>query len=285
MSHQATNESLAAENAQLQLQIERIRQETIEDCAKAVLTPIGYSTLTKQAFAEIIRSLTQGAGQPQHLPVQAGERLNEAYAEIMRLQNALAFWLPTVPPFDHPAHQRVANDAFLLIGLDGDLPDPKSAQELGWITLAATPCPPSSAQGNEEREAFEQHMRSLGLRKEGNFAQDAHGRYLYQWMHDQWKGWEARAALSAPAIPTWISVEERLPEDETPVLILRRGELDLGELVWERPGFEDTYEAFRFWDRPNDDGQGWEWDEVTHWMPLPAGPAAQIPANKEVNNG
>ncbi len=77
------------------------------------------------------------------------------------------------------------------------------------------------------------------------------------------------AAESGPADSGWVSVEERLPADETPVLILRNQEVRIGELRWEHPGFEDTYKAFRYWDDPLNDGQCWEWPEITHWMPLP----------------
>lgn len=66
-----------------------------------------------------------------------------------------------------------------------------------------------------------------------------------------------------------VRAESRLPDDEAPVLIVRNGEFDIGELRWEHPGFEDTYQAFQYWDSPNNDGQDWEWHSVTHWMPLP----------------
>lgn len=67
----------------------------------------------------------------------------------------------------------------------------------------------------------------------------------------------------------WITTESRLPDDETPVLIIRNGVHAIGELRWEHPGFEDTFKAFRYWDDPVNDGQDWEWHSVTHWMPLP----------------
>jgi hypothetical protein len=68
----------------------------------------------------------------------------------------------------------------------------------------------------------------------------------------------------------WISTEDQLPPDETPVLIIRRGVVAIGELRWEHPSYEETYQAFRYWDDPNNDGQDWEWADVTHWMALPA---------------
>ena len=71
----------------------------------------------------------------------------------------------------------------------------------------------------------------------------------------------------------WISVKDRLPPDETPVLIWFNTEfIKVGELRWDTPGFEDTYKACRYWDDPYDDGKLWEWYDVTHWMPLPSPP-------------
>lgn len=75
------------------------------------------------------------------------------------------------------------------------------------------------------------------------------------------------AALVAP--PRWIPVDESLPPQETPVLILLNGVPTIGEIVWEVPGYEDTFQAFKYWDSPQMDGQGWEWHEITHWMHLP----------------
>ena len=74
------------------------------------------------------------------------------------------------------------------------------------------------------------------------------------------------------AAQQWIPVSERLPDDETPVLIFHHTKIRIGELVWEHPGFEDNYDAFRYWDDPENDGQGWEWGDITHWMPLPEPP-------------
>lgn len=72
----------------------------------------------------------------------------------------------------------------------------------------------------------------------------------------------------------WIPVEERLPEVETPVLIVCNGETRIGELRWERPTYEETFKAFKYWDDPFDDGQCWEWHDVTLWKPLDTPPEA-----------
>jgi len=59
---------------------------------------------------------------------------------------------------------------------------------------------------------------------------------------------------------------------ETPVIILRDGIPCIGEKRTEIPSFEDTYNAFDYWDDPNNDGQCWDECLITHWMPLPAPP-------------
>ena len=76
-------------------------------------------------------------------------------------------------------------------------------------------------------------------------------------------------------IDGWIPASERSPEDDTPVLILfRNGDRNIGEIRLDSPGFEDSYQAFRYWDSPTDDGKVWEWGDITHWMPLPQPPKA-----------
>lgn len=86
-----------------------------------------------------------------------------------------------------------------------------------------------------------------------------------------WAATEAAlfAAWNGGRASRWTSVGDSLPPDETPVLILLDGEVRFGEIRWDHPSYEDTYESYRYWDDPNDDGQGWTWDEVTHWMRLP----------------
>jgi hypothetical protein len=75
------------------------------------------------------------------------DTLRDDYAS---LSNALAFWLPNVPEQDGPIQDRIVHDVFFL-GADGE---PKSAQDLGWITLnvgqdagsALLPAQPTSIQ-------------------------------------------------------------------------------------------------------------------------------------------
>lgn len=74
----------------------------------------------------------------------------------------------------------------------------------------------------------------------------------------------------------WVPTTQQMPADETTVLIFRRGgEISFGELRWEKPTWEETFMAFRYWDDPTNDGQDWDEMEVTHWMPLPEAPNEQ----------
>lgn len=67
----------------------------------------------------------------------------------------------------------------------------------------------------------------------------------------------------------WVSTDDSLPPDETPVLVVLNGEVRIGELCWEEPSWEETFSAFRYWDDPHEGGQEWDWYQVTHWQHLP----------------
>lgn len=67
----------------------------------------------------------------------------------------------------------------------------------------------------------------------------------------------------------WIACEDRLPPDETEVLIMVKGIRRIGALFWDYPGHEDTYQPYKYWDDPDNDGMDWEWDDVTHWQYMP----------------
>lgn len=61
--------------------------------------------------------------------------VQELFAEIERLQKALAFWLPHRPATELPKDlaERLEHDIALLVGYMGKMePD---AEELGWIDL------------------------------------------------------------------------------------------------------------------------------------------------------
>jgi hypothetical protein len=67
---------------------------------------------------------------------------------------------------------------------------------------------------------------------------------------------------------------ETAPE-ETPVLVLRSSGPDIGELRWERPGYEDSFLAFKYWAHPQDYWIDEDDISVTHWMPFPTPPKEQ----------
>ena len=73
----------------------------------------------------------------------------------------------------------------------------------------------------------------------------------------------------------WISVDERLPTPETPVLVTTKQDgMQVLFRVWERcnPMIEPYYPDFLYWDDPKNDGMCIEDDQITHWMPLPEPP-------------
>ena len=86
---------------------------------------------------------------------------------------------------------------------------------------------------------------------------------------DQAQAGQAAAVRAAE----WISVEDRLPQPETDVLIMRLGQIRIGAIFIEHESWEEGGREIHYWDDSNDDGQGWNWCEVTHWMPLPAAPS------------
>ncbi|WP_082103222.1 DUF551 domain-containing protein [Robbsia andropogonis] len=70
----------------------------------------------------------------------------------------------------------------------------------------------------------------------------------------------------------WIKVSDKLPPPDEPVLVLYFRDIRVGVRCKETPGFEDTFSSYDYWDDAYDDGQAWEWNDVTHWMPLPEKP-------------
>ena len=80
------------------------------------------------------------------------------------------------------------------------------------------------------------------------------------------------APVAVPVSP-WISITDRLPTPETDVLVILRGKVHVGAIFIEIESDEEGGREFHYWDDPNFDGQDWAWDDVTHWMPLPAAPA------------
>ena len=78
------------------------------------------------------------------------------------------------------------------------------------------------------------------------------------------------AARPSLAQVGWIPTEERLPDVETQVLVkMFDGKVRFGELRWRRPTYEETFPAFLYFDDPTNDGQDWDWFDITHWTPMP----------------
>lgn len=68
------------------------------------------------------------------------DEIRELQEEVQRLQCALHFWLPGVPATGPDAYvERIAHDAYLLIGWEPEGDVEKTAEELGWITLQVHP--------------------------------------------------------------------------------------------------------------------------------------------------
>jgi hypothetical protein len=113
-----------------------------------------------------------------------------------------------------------------------------------------------------------------------NFALDEAGpeglEFLRQWREGAWdeiaEQWPTFKLEGQPVnIPLWRECSKELPEDETPVLIkFSSSKVRIGELRWERPNHEETFQPCRYWDDPENDGQGWEWEDITHWSPIPS---------------
>ena len=108
------------------------------------------------------------------------------------------------------------------------------------------------------------------------------------------------AALSAPAVPQWVPVSERLPDSGLIVLACYTNVLGNVRRIRAQWTAEKTSEStgdydFGVYDEATDtyyDPPGWyecidHWDEyssvfvtgveITHWMPLPAAPSAKDP--------
>ena len=66
----------------------------------------------------------------------------------------------------------------------------------------------------------------------------------------------------------WISVEDRLPEENTDVLIYRGG--FIGDLmnVYTYNGHNEWEDEYGYWSRTEDEG-------ITHWMYLPEPPTEE----------
>lgn len=79
----------------------------------------------------------------------------------------------------------------------------------------------------------------------------------------------------APDVRKLVLCMQELPPDETPVLVVYKGQWRVAEIRWEHPTHEETFSSFQYWDDPYDKGQEWDWNDVIAWVPLD-GPAPAI---------
>ena len=103
----------------------------------------------------------------------------------------------------------------------------------------------------QERKAFEAWMVELyPTNPQTERVGDEYSRLGTQY---KWEGWQAKAAQSE-----WISVEDSLPDIETPVLVCN----ERGEIF---SSWASDVDVFWFYLEEDD-------NRITHWQPLPAPP-------------
>jgi hypothetical protein len=99
----------------------------------------------------------------QDAPADRGD--SDTAAEMKRLHDALCFWLPqNRGEFPAPMRERIAADAYLLVGYD-DMPDAKSAEELGWISTAQQSTQAERAAASDGTLKLEHTPRGFGIIK------------------------------------------------------------------------------------------------------------------------
>jgi hypothetical protein len=82
---------------------------------------------------------------------------------------------------------------------------------------------------------------------------------------------------STVLLGAWVPTSERLPPDETPVLLFRKGKKVIGERRWETPTHEESFQPFWYWACCED---WWHDDQgdatVTHWAPMIEDPNVKV---------
>jgi hypothetical protein len=73
----------------------------------------------------------------------------------------------------------------------------------------------------------------------------------------------------------WISVEDNLPAEYKFVLCWFEGRSEVMQIMWETPSFEETFKPFPYW-IDGDERFTPDWQEITHWMPLPDPPKDRV---------
>ena len=64
----------------------------------------------------------------------------------------------------------------------------------------------------------------------------------------------------------WIKTKDKLPPNETPVLILLRGQPRIGRLCLVEAFCGSTYD---YWEDPYNASQDWSHEDVSHWQAIP----------------
>ena len=80
----------------------------------------------------------------------------------------------------------------------------------------------------------------------------------------------AAAQTNFPTSGKWISVKERLPEEDVAVLVYGQILNDPPDIIGVRRRYNGDQEWKHTWE--SEDGFIYREDDVTHWMPLPEAP-------------
>lgn len=115
---------------------------------------------------------------------------------------------------------------------------------------------------NKEREAFEQHLIDTGLVEFAGYGFEVDGcdEYTHEPTNVAWGTWVVglnRAKVQA--VQAWISVKEKLPELETDVLVVFKGNIIQAGLYQGDDGLAWWSELLDGWDL--------DFERVTHWKP------------------
>lgn len=120
----------------------------------------------------------------------------------------------------------------------------------------------------KEREAFENHLKKMGKTDNETFSKNEDDSYQMDIIHFGWKIWQA---AKAQAVPQWISVQDRMPEQGQKVLVFRP---DAHNHPHKDPNFKIcTYAGADIFINSHFE------HVITHWKPLESPIEAQEPSH------